>query len=124
MVEMLDTAERLTSLQVGAFQGIPKDLVAALEQVRSAGEGFRDAIAQTLERRKVQRINLETGERPPVETTQVVSREDNTTTDDYVIAKIVSPGYRMDDTVIRRAAVTVVTRQTTTGEEHGVKPGN
>ena len=121
---MLDTAERLTSLQVGAFQGIPKDLVAGLEQVRGAGEGFRDAIAQTLERRKVQRISLAPGERPPVEATEVVSREDNTHTEDYVIAKIVSPGYRMDDTVIRRAAVTVVTRQTTIGEEHGVKPGN
>jgi len=107
ILKILDTIERLSGYQIpntGAggeifwkkFKGLQKKMVT-----------MGTAVATALRRRRIYEVPLVVGMYPPLETTKILSRDDDQINGDVVISKIVEKGYTWRSSVLRKASVVI-----------------
>lgn len=61
-----------------------------------------------LRRRNIQVLSIEIGSYPQPELTKILLREDEATSRDFIIHRIIEPGYTWHQKLLRKAAVTVI----------------
>jgi len=110
ILQILDVAERLEEFV------FPKTTVQgniyhhALEELKKLSDQIGSIILKALYRRQIKVIPLSLGDYPPIETTRILSREDNQTNDEIVISRIIEKGYTWRAVILRKAVVIVMTK--------------
>jgi len=110
ILKILDTIERLNGYQIpntGAGGEIFSENLLELQEVTVI---MGTVIATALRRRKIDEVPLVVGMYPPLETTRILSRDDDQINDDVVISKIVEKGYTWRSSVLRKASVVIHAR--------------
>lgn len=112
VLEVVDSTERLARLNVPRRYR-PKGLifcnkVKAVQ--RTVSHDVHNILKTTLEANKVSQVELQVGEYPPPETTRIITRLDDRTDDDIIIAEFIVNGYFWQDKLLRRADVIVTSR--------------
>lgn len=109
LLQVLDAFERLKSLPIlNTFPQIDADQSDG-QSMRLAGERTYKCLFSALRRRGVKPIPLSPGDYPPVEATRIISRLDDSTSDTFMIDRIVEQGYTYKNQIFRKTAVIVKT---------------
>jgi molecular chaperone GrpE (heat shock protein) len=110
LLQILDTTDRMQSYFFLNIEARSNVYQRALEELHELTVQIRQVILLCLSRRTIYEIPLLPGSYPSISTTRIISREDNQTTDDIVISRVAEKGYTWGNTILRKAAVVVITR--------------
>lgn len=110
ILQILDTVERLQGLSFPIKGSRRKDYKKAMEKLQKRTNEAGQTILNALNRRKIKEIPLNPGIYPPIETTRIISRNDSQTTDEIIISRVNEKGYTWKTSLLRKAAVEVITR--------------
>jgi len=111
VIKLCDSIERLQ--RFSPPDPLDQDLepvYKGLKQLFQATTETGKSLRQLLRRRAIIPIPLTPGERPPIAYTRIVARDDHGNGDEFVIGQIVETGYFWKDRVLRKAAVTVISK--------------
>lgn len=110
ILQILDTTERMQSFSFPDKGARGKIYLRALEELHELTVQIRQVILLSLSRRKINEIPLLSGFYPSITTTRIISREDNQTNDEIIISRVAEKGYTWGNTILRKAAVVVITK--------------
>lgn len=109
LVDVLDGAERLSALRPPHSRGRGRLFAEHLHSLRLGAAGLGHVLESVLVGQGLGRIPLAAGQYPPPETTRIIARRDHHTSDNIVIAEVVTAGYTWQGGLLRKADVVVVT---------------
>ena len=110
ILKILDTIERLNGYQIPNTGAGGEIFLENLLELQEITVTMGTVIATALRRRKIDEVPLDVGMYPPIETTRILSRDDDQINDDVVISKIVEKGYTWRSSVLRKASVVIHAR--------------
>lgn len=110
ILQILDVVERLEEFNFPGTAVQGNIYHHTLEELKKLTSQIGLIILKALHRRRVNRISLSLGDYPPIETTRILSREDDQTTDEIVISRIIEKGYTWKSVILRKAVVIVKTK--------------
>jgi molecular chaperone GrpE (heat shock protein) len=111
IVELLDSAERITKFEVPEPKAGGEVYYRYLERLRAVTGNFSKRLRRFLGGFNVELIDLRIGSYPPIEKTRIVGREDGGTCGDVVITQVVENGYLWNGKILRKAAVIIADRK-------------
>lgn len=111
LVEILDTLERITSLEIPEVNNPEEEEYSDnLKYLLWKTGVIRHTLTTSLSDRGVIPIELKIGDYPSPGVTRITAREDNEKTDNIVVSKILEKGYRWrGDFILRKTNITVKT---------------
>lgn len=111
ILQILDVAERIMLFSINDTGMREKSYRRAHEKFWVLMTQIVQVLLNGMHRRKIKEIMLLPGMYPPIATTKIIHREDNQTTDDFVISNVAEKGYTWKTAVLRKASVIIITKQ-------------
>jgi hypothetical protein len=115
VLELLDALERIGRLTWPESSGLDNASHKRTEMyLRRADQACRAAaprLASRLNDWEVYPIAIQAGETPSADRTRIIRRADGGTDDDYVVERVVEPGYLWCGQVLRKADVIVISQK-------------
>lgn len=111
LIKALDTVERVVMLDIPSAMSGRKIYYSALEQLKQTTQNLGRRLRNSLRGRFVKTIDIRVGQYPPLEITRFISRQDDGTSDNIVVAQVIEKGYLWKGQVLRKVAVITATQR-------------